>query len=661
MRPIVFFFVLFLISGTLSAQYVYTIRADSVKLTNCDSSELIIENHTQGVPGFLYNTGNGRTQFKRGVVKINGGLYLIGADTLNLGANAWVQGGNTFGATGILGTLDNNHLDLYTNNVRRVRIDSIGNFNLDVVANQAVPDLFSLTNSNGTFKWVSFSGDSRHVSLDLRANNPAFGPGLQIMASYNSSIETFAYGELAIKAFGGLDLYGGYGGGAVKGIRFIPGYSGVSGLFSQAGNFILGDSVDNGNKLQVTGNSQVRGNGTWIGSQINGVHIQLGDSAINNALGIRVYGDTLSGQNDHYAAIGLNLGESASAYNMSKQGGGIYLDDRSNIQPIRFMIRSPGTSFNATAAGAITSGGNLLLGTATDNGSRLQVAGAAVINGTFTQGYNNIASFGNGLYFDIASYNAASASRIFSTGEIAYQSNYSGDQHVFENSIGTGFKGTLVTLDPGPYPALPDSQLTLKVLGRYNNLGLVVNMLGNTGIGTLYPSAQLHTTGTVRFAGLTSDTTKTRVLVSDANGNLYYRDASSLAANGLLNADLANGNAILPSLAVNGTVTAQRLKLSQTGWPDYVFAPGYHLPSLGELEQYIRQNSRLPGIPSAAEVEKKGIDVGDHQAALLKKIEELTLYTIEQDKKLAAQGEELDELKKEMVELKKMIIDRPLK
>jgi len=38
-------------------QYVYTIKADSVKITNCDSAELIIENHTQGVPGFLYNTG----------------------------------------------------------------------------------------------------------------------------------------------------------------------------------------------------------------------------------------------------------------------------------------------------------------------------------------------------------------------------------------------------------------------------------------------------------------------------------------------------------------------------------------------------------------------------------------------------------------------------
>ena len=65
------------------AQYVYTIKADSVKITNsCDTAELIIENHTQTVPGFLFNKGRGRTEFRRGAVKINENSYLIGTDTL---------------------------------------------------------------------------------------------------------------------------------------------------------------------------------------------------------------------------------------------------------------------------------------------------------------------------------------------------------------------------------------------------------------------------------------------------------------------------------------------------------------------------------------------------------------------------------------------------
>lgn len=70
-------------SQAIFAQYVYTIKADSVKITNsCDTAELIIENHTQNVPGFLYNKGRGRTEFRRGAIKLNDSMYLIGADTL---------------------------------------------------------------------------------------------------------------------------------------------------------------------------------------------------------------------------------------------------------------------------------------------------------------------------------------------------------------------------------------------------------------------------------------------------------------------------------------------------------------------------------------------------------------------------------------------------
>jgi hypothetical protein len=177
------------------------------------------------------------------------------------------------------------------------------------------------------------------------------------------------------------------------------------------------------------------------------------------------------------------------------------------------------------------------------------------------------------------------------------------------------------------------------------------------GMGTSTPSAQLHTTGSVRFAGLTNNNSLTRIVVSDANGNLYYKNVdSSSAFNGTLNSDLA----------VNGRISAQKMLITQTGrWPDYVFSKQYQLPSLTEVENFIKQNNHLPGIPSAAEVEKKGIDVAANQATLLKKIEELTLYAIEQDKKLQKQEEEmaelknqnkeLDLLKKQMAELKTLI------
>ena len=75
--------ILLCIGQSLSAQYVYTIKADSVKITNtCDTAELILENHTQNVPGFLYNKGKGRTEFRRAAVKLNDSTYVFGADTV---------------------------------------------------------------------------------------------------------------------------------------------------------------------------------------------------------------------------------------------------------------------------------------------------------------------------------------------------------------------------------------------------------------------------------------------------------------------------------------------------------------------------------------------------------------------------------------------------
>jgi uncharacterized coiled-coil protein SlyX len=99
-------------------------------------------------------------------------------------------------------------------------------------------------------------------------------------------------------------------------------------------------------------------------------------------------------------------------------------------------------------------------------------------------------------------------------------------------------------------------------------------------------------------------------------------------------------------LAVNGSAifTSAKVKLRQN-WPDYVFKKDYRLLSLAELEKFIQQNNHLPEIPSADEVAKEGLDLGSNQAALLKKIEELTLYIIEQNKTIALQQKEMQQMK----------------
>jgi hypothetical protein len=91
-------------------------------------------------------------------------------------------------------------------------------------------------------------------------------------------------------------------------------------------------------------------------------------------------------------------------------------------------------------------------------------------------------------------------------------------------------------------------------------------------------------------------------------------------------------------LAVNGVIGCKALKVETTitPWPDYVFEKNYKLKTIPELEVFLKENKHLPNVPSAAEVTKEGIDVATMDAKLLEKIEELSLYIIEQNKRIEA-------------------------
>lgn len=86
-------------------------------------------------------------------------------------------------------------------------------------------------------------------------------------------------------------------------------------------------------------------------------------------------------------------------------------------------------------------------------------------------------------------------------------------------------------------------------------------------------------------------------------------------------------------LAVNGSVRSKEVVV-ETGWADYVFDRKYILKPLTEVEAFIKENKHLPGIPSAAEIQKNGLALGDTQKMMMEKIEELTLYMIEANKKI---------------------------
>jgi hypothetical protein len=214
---------------------------------------------------------------------------------------------------------------------------------------------------------------------------------------------------------------------------------------------------------------------------------------------------------------------------------------------------------------------------------------------------------------------------------------------------------------------------------------MVLTSDGLLGIGTTSPSAPLTllTTNTNTFANIASfkneAATNTWMYVANNNGqaNLGVGGARPHAylwsstgkffigdeGNPTLLIDgMANGNVSIGTsdskgykLAVNGSAIFTKVVVKPYPWPDYVFHANYRLRPLNEVEEYIKQYGHLPEVPTAEEVEKNGLDVGDNQATLLKKIEELTLYVIEQNKKQQELNRKVNVLQEDNERLKKLL------
>lgn len=427
----------------LFAQYVYTINADSVKITNhCDTAELIIENHTQTVPGFLFNKGRGRTEFRRGLFTIDDTLYLIGEDTLNL-------------ANGLKGLYAENGLQKIGNTIQFGNDDANPYYPADQRRN-------TYYYQGGTlFNWMT-------------------GPNLFTFSKYqySSAPETNALRNYYLARF-----YSPQGGILMEG-NVNPGYNGPL---------------------------------AWINFK-----------------------------NDHPAAATYSFfGDPVSA------------------------------GINCLA-----------------------------VQGTDSKIYHH---FQFTLPNDSPRVNQGTVFRLYPT-------------HVF------------------PFGAVKIPTATATRLSVEDNISGCTNCIGPLNANNPYSSLVVDARNNPVVMGNLPANPNGRMLIIDGNGRIWKGDTviSAGTMSGVLNS----------SLAVNGDIKAKRLRLSPAEWPDYVFENTYRRPSLPELEQYIKQNKHLPEIPAAADVAKNGIDVGDNQAALLKKIEELTLYLIEQ-------GRELQALKQEMAGLKK--------
>lgn len=212
---------------------------------------------------------------------------------------------------------------------------------------------------------------------------------------------------------------------------------------------------------------------------------------------------------------------------------------------------------------------------------------------------------------------------------------------------------------------------------------LVENTNGRVGIGTLNdPLARLEVyDGNVLVKNLPNATDSSAIMIGHAikdAGSKFGTSIRSVTQNPGANMYglqfftqeswmtnqtekmriLGNGNVGIgttnPSekLTVKGKVLVEEIKVQlSTSWPDYVFANNYKRMPLPELEQFITKNKHLPEIPSAQKVAKEGIELGANQAALLKKIEELTLYIIDQNKELKRQNEKIDALEEKLAKI----------
>ncbi|MCE7992540.1 MAG: hypothetical protein HEP71_11185 [Roseivirga sp.] len=89
-------------------------------------------------------------------------------------------------------------------------------------------------------------------------------------------------------------------------------------------------------------------------------------------------------------------------------------------------------------------------------------------------------------------------------------------------------------------------------------------------------------------------------------------------------------------LDVDGKIFAEEIEVKELNLPDYVFERNYDLMNLMDLKLYVNKNHHLPGVPTAVEVRENGMALGDMVTILLKKVEELTLYTIAQEEKIKA-------------------------
>ena len=190
---------------------------------------------------------------------------------------------------------------------------------------------------------------------------------------------------------------------------------------------------------------------------------------------------------------------------------------------------------------------------------------------------------------------------------------------------------------------------SLLSLGQYNPQTQTERLaLGLTSSGELslnYEELQQGSTGEILSINSEGD----NVLKVNDEGNLYL---NYLGQGQALTIRSESENRKLLQLENSGLLRARRVKIDLDNWADFVFMENYQLMPLEELRTYVQTNKHLPNVPSEKELQEEGLDLGEMNKILMQKIEELTLYILEQGEKSEELEKKIEELQIQILELK---------
>jgi hypothetical protein len=307
------------------------------------------------------------------------------------------------------------------------------------------------------------------------------------------------------------------------------------------------------------------------------------------------------------------------------------------------QIGTLNTPSNLTSAlGLIAFGGSVIhRGTGTVTGAASLFAGgvSASNGGTVTNGYGVYISpvKGTGVTNGYGVYQAAT-----------------GDNNYFAGNVGIG------TTTPAATLTVVNSTPLIQLFDKESNPA-DGSSEGKIAFGSA-GGAEWASIEASRAVGSADDVTALKFKTSwatGAGGDGTNIERMRISPSGNVGIGIANPQ---NKLDVNGTIHSKAVNIDLNGWNDYVFKKDYQLRPLSEVKAYIDQNQHLPEIPAEREMIKNGLDVGEMNKLLMKKVEELTLYLIEENKAKkeqetinSKQQTQIDELIKQVQDLKKQI------